>query len=571
VDDRAVTGRRRSARRPLVIGIAAVAVVLVIGGATAFAVSDSGNSGYRMAKVIRTSIENNLDVVGTVEPVNDASSSFQVSGQVATVTATVGQKVTAGQILATLDTTALSEAVASARSSLESDDAKLTQDEDSQTSSGTTNTATSTTTTTSTTAPASPSPSSGGPSGKAGSTGTAASQVTLDQAYLVTDQVKASNDEQQEAADLSQAVSTCESSSSTTTPTSTTPTSTSTTTTNNDGACATELEQVSTDQQTVAVDQQTVATDESNLSKALTAEESQSQSQSSSSSPSNSSSTGTKLPTTPSANSDDKGSTAGGSAASSTPSDSASQIASDQATIDTAEASLVEAQQSLNDAQLTSPIAGTIASVAITAGGAVSAGSSTETIVIIGTQAFEATSTLTSTQVNSVKVGQTAEVAVDGTTKPIAGTVSQVGPVQVSDDTYSYPVVVALSASAKGLFSGSSANISILTSEVENVLAVPTSAVITDGTRSYVLVFSSGSPVEKAIKVGVVGDIYTQVISGLKVDRGVILADYSEAVPASNSTTIGGFGGAGGFGGTGGFGGGGGRFTVNGGPVSIGG
>ena len=211
----------------------------------------------------------------------------------------------------------------------------------------------------------------------------------------------------------------------------------------------------------------------------------------------------------------------------------------------------------MNDTQLTSPINGTIASVGVTVGDTVSAGSSTSVFVIIGTQSYQVTGTLTSTQVQSVKVGYPAQVAVDGTTGTLAGTVAQVGPVQSSSSGYTYPVVVALPTSARGLYAGSTANASIRTSEVKDVLALPTSAVMTRGTRSYVLVLSSGSPVEKTIKVGIIGDIYTQVRSGLHLGSSVVLADYSEPVPSSNTATVGGFGGAGGFGGGGRFSGGG--------------
>ena len=159
----------------------------------------------------------------------------------------------------------------------------------------------------------------------------------------------------------------------------------------------------------------------------------------------------------------------------SSPSDSPATIASDEAAIDTAQADVVNAQQSLSDAQLNSPIAGTVASVGLSVGATVGANSSTDTVVIIGTQAFETTATLTSSQVTSIKVGDTANVLVDGATKWIAGTVSQVGPVQSSDGTYSYPLVVSLPTSATGLFTGSTAAISVITSEAKNVLALPTS------------------------------------------------------------------------------------------------
>jgi multidrug efflux pump subunit AcrA (membrane-fusion protein) len=233
----------------------------------------------------------------------------------------------------------------------------------------------------------------------------------------------------------------------------------------------------------------------------------------------------------------------------------------------------VVAEQSLAEGQLTSPINGTIVSVGIAVGDTVSADSGTDVIVIIGTNAFEATATLTSAQVPSVKVDSPAAVSVDGTSGTITGSVSRVGPVQSSASGYSYPIVVALPSSATKLFSGSSANISIVTGQKKDVLVVPTSAVTTTGTRSSVEVLSSGTPVAKSIKVGIVGSIYTQVVSGLKVGDRVVLADYAEPVPASNTSTVGGFGGGGGLGG-GGFGGGGaGRFSGGGGAgaTSLGG
>ena len=75
----------------------------------------------------------------------------------------------------------------------------------------------------------------------------------------------------------------------------------------------------------------------------------------------------------------------------------------------------------MNDTQLTSPINGTIASVGMTVGDTVSAGSSTSVFVIIGTQSYQVTGTLTSTQVQSVKVGYPAQVVVDGTTGTSGG------------------------------------------------------------------------------------------------------------------------------------------------------
>jgi macrolide-specific efflux system membrane fusion protein len=159
---------------------------------------------------------------------------------------------------------------------------------------------------------------------------------------------------------------------------------------------------------------------------------------------------------------------------------------------------------------------------------------------------------LTGAQVTQAKVGSPATVSIDGIAKTFRGTVSQVGPVQSTSSGYSYPLVVALPTSSTGLFSGSTATIAITTSEAENVVAVPTSALSTVGARSFVVVMKAGTPTDKPVKIGIVGGVYTQIVSGLSVGTSVMLANLSEPVPSSNATTT--FGGGGGFGG-GGFGG----------------
>ena len=141
-----------------------------------------------------------LDVIGTVEPVNEATASFQVGGQVASVNVTVGEQVAAGQVLASLDPTALNESVSSAQSTLESDNGKLTEDEDSQTSGATTTSATSVQLDpTATSLLDNLSVCGGGTSGSGGSTTSASTVVTVDQAALVTHWAASSADHQQEA------------------------------------------------------------------------------------------------------------------------------------------------------------------------------------------------------------------------------------------------------------------------------------------------------------------------------------------------------------------------------------
>ena len=519
---------------------------------TAWAAVGSGAAGYRMATVTRADIGTMLDVVGGVEPVADAAASFQVSGQVATVTVTPGQEVTAGQTLGALNTTALSESVSSAQSTVAADQAKLTEDEENEQSAtnsssssalGKTQSSTPSSTTTTTTPPR-------------GTTGGQTATVTADQTTLTGDESTLAADQNKEAADLAQAQSDC--------------TNANTSTTAGQATCEAALQTVSADEQQVSKDQTAVSKDETALGQALGAESSggttSTTTTSTPSAPGGAPGQGSHALGTASEDADDTGagigststgtdSGSGGGGTSGGDTDTPEQIASDQAAIDTAEADLTNAQQSLNEATLTSPISGTVVSVAINVGDTVSADSSTEIITIIGTKSYEVTGTLDTSQVPSVKVGQSAAVQVDGVDGSMTGTVSQVGPAQSSNDEYTYPVVVDLPSSNDALFIGSTANVVIDTGSVSNVMAVPTSAVETTGTRSFVLELDKGTLTTKIIKVGMVGNTYTQVVSGLSDGQSVVLADYAEPVPSSNTDLTNALGGGGGFGGLGGGGG----------------
>jgi biotin carboxyl carrier protein len=388
--------------------------------------------------------------------------------------------------------------------------------------------------------------------------------VTQDQTTLTQDQSTLSTDQNKEQADLVQAQNDC--------------TSANTGTPAGQAACEAALQTVSSDEQQVSRDQTTVTKDEAALGQALGAGSGSSSTGTGGGSTGNSGS-GTSHALTADVTAGNTGNTGAGStpgtgrsatsgSGASADTDTPEQIASDQADIDSAEADLVNAEQSLKEATLNSPISGTVVSVGINVGATISANASTEIITIIGTKSYEVQATLDSSQVPEVKVGQSSSVEVDGVDGSVDGTVSQVGPVQASNGAYTYPVVVALPSSTNGLFSGSTADVDITTGAVSDVVAVPTSAVETLETRSYVLELEKGELTRKFIKIGMVGDTYTQVLSGLSPGQSVVLADFAQPVPSSNTDStnlgnaLGGGGGFGGFGGFGGAGAGGGVFKI---------
>ena len=246
---------------------------------------------------------------------------------------------------------------------------------------------------------------------------------------------------------------------------------------------------------------------------------------------------------------------------------SAVQLASDQAAIDVAQAQLTTAQQNLADATMTSPITGTVASVSITPGATVSAGSNSGTaasaaIVVLGPGSYQVTTDVAVTQLPSVTVGQKALVTPDATGTPVTGTVASIGLVPTSSSTTtSYPVTVSVAGGAGlKLLSGADADISIVTRQAVGVTAVPTSAVRTVGTNHLVSELHDGTLTSVRVGIGTVGDLLTQVTSGIQPGTQVVLANLAQPLPSANTTTAGrtgrtGLGAAGGLGGAG-FGGG---------------
>ena len=121
---------------------------------------------------------------------------------------------------------------------------------------------------------------------------------------------------------------------------------------------------------------------------------------------------------------------AGSSKTSTVNTDTPQQLASDQATIDTDQANLVVAQQSLSDAVLTAPIPGTVVGVSLTANQSVSAGSSSDAVTIISAGTYEADATLSTAQVSELTDGDNAQATINGVNGTFEGTVTRIGPVE---------------------------------------------------------------------------------------------------------------------------------------------
>lgn len=472
------------------------AVVAVVGigasvGVIAFTAEADPAARYRLATAALGDVAQTVATNGTVDFVNRADVSFGVDGTLAELSVAQGQQVSAGQSLATLDRAALQAAVDAAEADLANAKATLEADQQRQEES---------------VQPPADRPSADGGGGGGGA------QLGREQQAVRTAQTAAGKAIGAAKAALAAQAKACAAAppADGTTAEGTTAEATPT-----DPACADALAAAMSAQDAVAGAQDNLQKAIDDLATALAAAASQVD--------------------TPAAAPQDRG---GGT----DPAPTAATIAGDQAAVDTATAGLLAANQALDQATLTAPIAGTVASVEVAAGDAVSAG--TTAVVLIGAGAAVVETTVPVERIGEIEVGQTATVTPTGAARGVRGTVSRIGRLaDAGADAVAYPVTVTVDEPTAAMPAGSTAGVAIVVATADNVLTVPTSAVAHRGNATTVSVLAGTEASPREVVVGATGPLRTEVRDGLEAGERVVLADLSAALPSADQQTGPGLGG----------------------------
>lgn len=249
---------------------------------------------------------------------------------------------------------------------------------------------------------------------------------------------------------------------------------------------------------------------------------------------------------------------------------SSTQLASDSAAVAAAESNLSQAQDDLDSATLTATMKGTVASVGLTVGDQVSgsstsgggssggsgAGGGTTTtttstatsagVVIISPKLFKVVADVSAADVPSVKQGMQAQVTPSGATDPVFGTVTAIGLVAQasSSGAATFPVTVTVTGPQSKLYAGTSATVSIITKQVADVLSVPTMALHTSGSTTYVEKLVDGTGRKTTVKLGATYGASTEVTAGLVAGDKVVVITLRTPTGTTNrsGTNGGGFG-----------------------------
>lgn len=192
------------------------------------------------------------------------------------------------------------------------------------------------------------------------------------------------------------------------------------------------------------------------------------------------------------------------------------------------ENALADAREELNDYYVRAPFDGTVANVTVKRFD--SAGSGSVVATLITKQQFAEIS-LNEVDAAKIKVGQKASLTFDAVEDlRIAGKVAEVDAIgTVSQGVVTYNVKIAFDTQDDRVKGGMTVNASITTEMKTNVLAVPSVAVKTQGSRSYVQILtgvdagdeggqgvvSEDLPIQQIIETGISNDTLVEIVSGL--------------------------------------------------------
>ncbi|MFC3899243.1 efflux RND transporter periplasmic adaptor subunit [Lentzea rhizosphaerae] len=199
-----------------------------------------------------------------------------------------------------------------------------------------------------------------------------------------------------------------------------------------------------------------------------------------------------------------------------------------------AQLALKQAQDALAATTLTAPGDGTITSITGAVGQKVSAGNTSTSTTTTDTSGFVVVTDLknlvlhanvSESDVSKLKNDQAATVTVNAVQgQPIQAKVAQVDLTPTtSNNVVQYGVTLTLTAPPDGLRPGQSASVEVTVNSATNALAVPAAAVQTANGQSTVQVLENGAETRKTVEVGVRGDQYVEIKSGLTAGEQVVL------------------------------------------------
>jgi len=233
--------------------------------------------------------------------------------------------------------------------------------------------------------------------------------------------------------------------------------------------------------------------------------------------------------------------------------------ASAKATVEQARVSVLQAEEAINDLTLRAPVAGTVIAINKTVGSSTggtgsnsddSSGNTFATIADMSSWVVDCA--FAEADVAKVKEGNEVEITFGAVpNETFTGRIRKIDlSATTSENVTTYGVEVDVLNAPSELRDGASASVTVTTASATNVVAVPTSAIDTDaqGTSTVKLV-KDGKSASRTVQLGIRGDTYTEIKSGLSVGDTVELGATSTSSGSGQTNRKGSMGGPVGAGG----------------------
>jgi macrolide-specific efflux system membrane fusion protein len=203
-----------------------------------------------------------------------------------------------------------------------------------------------------------------------------------------------------------------------------------------------------------------------------------------------------------------------------------------RAQVEQAKLSLAEVRDSLSDLTLRAPVAGTVTAINSTVGSSTrgstddDSGNGDTFATIADMSSWVVDCAFSEADVAKVKEGDEVEITFGSVpNETFTGRVRKVDlSATTSENVTTYGVEVDVLNAPSELRDGASASVTVTTASASDVLAVPTSAVTTDAQgESTVKLVKDGKSTSRTVQIGIKGDTYTEITSGLRAGDQVEL------------------------------------------------
>jgi len=201
--------------------------------------------------------------------------------------------------------------------------------------------------------------------------------------------------------------------------------------------------------------------------------------------------------------------------------------------IEAAQARVDAAESTVALASISAPFSGTVTVASVKAGDEVKAGMSSFRVDDLSKLVI--TVEVPEVDINSIKVGQSATLSFDAIFgKEFKGTVTEVQPVgTITQGVVNFAISIELEKNSGEVKPGMTAAVSIVVSEVNDVLIVPNRAIRRENGSYIVYVMRDGVASKVTVEIGASSDTSTQILSGDVAEGDLVILNPPFEIPTN--------------------------------------